>query len=324
MRRREFIAGAGSALVWPSAIQAQQQVPTVGFLHVGTPESSGHLAEAFRLGLAEKGYVERKNLTVEYRWADRYDQLPLLAADLVNRGVAALFAFPLSGGLAAKNATRSIPILFVSGGDPVDSGLVDSLNRPGGNITGISELTQKLVPKGFELLREILPGALIFSMLINPTGGRVAARARAEATAAAQAIGAELHFLEAKDRDEIPGAFGENVALRAKGLLINPDPLFLKERDLILEFAREHRVPVMHFERIFAVSGGLMSYGASVPELFRQAGVYVGRILNGEKPADLPVQQPTKFELVINLKAAKELALTIPATLLASADEVIE
>jgi putative ABC transport system substrate-binding protein len=188
----------------------------------------------------------------------------------------------------------------------------------------MSELTQKLVPKRFELLREILPGALIFSMLINPTGGRVAARARAEATAAAQAIGAELHFLEAKDRDEIPGAFGEHVALRAKGLLINPDPLFLKERDLILEFAREHRVPVVYFERVFAVSGGLMSYGASVPELFRQAGVYVGRILNGDKPADLPVQQPTKFELVINMKAAKELALTIPATLLASADEVIE
>ena len=162
MRRREFIAGAGSALACPSAIQAQQQAPTVGFLLVGVPEKSGHLAEAFRFGLAEKGYIEGKNLAIEYRWANRYDELPLLAADLVNRRVAVLFAFPLGGGLAAKKATRSIPIVFVSGGDPVDSGLVDSLNRPGGNITGMSGLTQNLVPKRFELLREILPGASSF------------------------------------------------------------------------------------------------------------------------------------------------------------------
>ena len=324
MRRREFIAGVGSALAWPSAIKAQQPTtPTVGFLNVGIAEKSMFYADALRRGLTETGYIDGKNLTIEYRWAERYDQLPSLAADLVDRGVTVLFASPLSAGLAAKKVTRSIPIVFCSGGDPVDFGLVDSLNRPGGNITGISQLTQKLVPKRFELLREVVPRATAFSMLVNPTA-RATASAIGDAKAAAQAVGVKLHFHSAKDKEEIAHAFAEYVELGANALLINPDPLFLDERELILGLATRRSVPTIYFDRIFVAAGGLMSYGASLAELFRLAGVYVGRILKGEKPADLPVQQPTNFELVINLKAAKELALSIPATLLASATEVIE
>jgi putative ABC transport system substrate-binding protein len=286
-------------------------------------ERSVFAVDAFRRGLAETGYVEGKNLKIEYRWAQRYDQLPSLADDLVNRGVAVLFATPLSGGLAAKNATRSIPIVSSSGGDPVDFGLVDSLSRPGGNVTGISQMTQKLVPKRLELLREALPWATVFSMLVNPAA-RSTASAIAEAKGAAQAVGIELHFQSAKDKDEIDHAFAAYAELGANGLLVNPDPLFFNERELVLELTTRRRVPAMYFDRIFAASGGLMSYGASIADIFRQAGVYVGRILKGEKPADLPVQQPTKFEFVINLKTAKQLALSIPSTLLASADEVIQ
>ena len=325
VRRREFIAGVGFAVTWPPlAIRAQQSATTtVGFLFVGVAEKSIFLADAFRRGLTENGYIEGKNLVIEYRWADRYDQLPSLAADLVNRRVTVLFAAPLSGGLAAKNATKSIPIVFESGGDPVDFGLVDSLSRPGGNITGISELTQKLVPKRLGLFREVLPRATVLSMLVNPMA-RSTAAATAEAADAARAAGVELHFHNAKDRDEIAHAFAQYAALGANGILINPDPVFLSEREFILELATRHSVPVMYFDRVFTVSGGLMSYGASLAELFRQSGVYVGRILKGEKPADLPVQQPTKFELVINLNTAKQLGLSIPPMLLARADEVIE
>jgi putative tryptophan/tyrosine transport system substrate-binding protein len=324
MRRREFIAGVGSTLAWPSAIKAKQAtIPTVGFLVVGSAKAQVDVADAFRGGLAENGYIEGKNLALEYRWADRYDQLPSLAADLVYQDVTVIFASPLSAGLAAKTVTRSIPIVFLSGGDPVDFGLVDSLNRPGGNVTGISQLTQKLVPKRLDLLREVLPRATVFSMLVNPLG-RTTASTSSEAADAAHTAGVELHFHNAKDKEEIVRAFAEYVAVGASGLLINPDPLFVTERDLILDLAKRHRVPVIYFDRVFVMSGGLMSYGANLAELFRQSGVYVSRILKGEKPADLPVQQPTKFELVINQKAARELALSIPATLLASADEVIE
>jgi putative ABC transport system substrate-binding protein len=324
MRRREFIAGVGSALAWPSAIKAQQPtIPTVGYLFFGIAGKSVFRVDAFRRGLAETGYIEGKNLAIEYRWADRYDQLPSLAADLANRGVAVLYASPTSAGLAAKNATRSIPIVFVSGSDPVDFGLVDSLNRPGGNITGISQLTQKLVPKRLELLREVVPRATVFSMLVNPMA-RPTASTIAEAKAAAQAVGVEVHFLSAKDKDEIAHAFAEHVELGAKALLINPDGLFIDERELIVGLAAQRSVPTIYFDRIFATSGGLMSYGASLADLYRQAGVYVGRILKGEKPANLPVLQPTKYELIINLKTAKALGIDVPSTLLARADEVIE
>jgi putative tryptophan/tyrosine transport system substrate-binding protein len=321
MRRRKFIAGL-ITLAWQSVADAQQTAgPAVGYLSFGAAETSPFLTD-FRRGLAESGYIEGKNLTIEYRWAQRFDQLPSLAADLVNRGVAVLFALTLSGGLAAKNATRSIPIVCLSGGDPVNFGLVDSLNKPGGNVTGISELNQGLVPKRLELLREALPGAKVFSMLINPA--RSATSTIPEARDAARRVGVELHFQSAKDKDEIDHAFAEYAELGAQGLLINPDPLFVNERELILGLAMRRRVAAIYFDRIFAASGGLMSYGASLADIYRQAGVYVGRILKGEKPANLPVLQPTKFELVINLKAAKELGLGIPATLLASADEVIE
>jgi putative ABC transport system substrate-binding protein len=235
MRRREFIAGA-TALAWHSAAKAQQPAaPTIGFLSLGANETSAFLND-FRRGLTESGYVEGKNLTIEYRWAERYDQMPSLAADLVNRGVAVLFAQPLSGGLAAKNATTSIPIVFSSGGDPVDFGLVNSLNKPGGNITGISQLTQGLVPKRLELLREALPRARVFSMLLNPAA-RSTVAAIAEARGAAQTVGVELHFQSAKDKDEIDRAFAAYAELGANGLLINPDPLFVNERELILRLA---------------------------------------------------------------------------------------
>ena len=321
MKRREFIAGLVANLTLPAAMQAA--TPVVGFLYVGREDRSAIFAEAFRRGLEEAGYINDKNLTIEYRWANRYDQLPLLAEDLVNRKVNVLFATPLSAGFAAKRATTTIPIVFLTGGDPVDAGLVDSLSSPGGNATGVSELTQKLVPKRLEFLRELLPQAKVFAMLVNPAA-RSTGPATAEAAAAAEAVGLKLHFAGANNKEEIARAFTALSERAAEGLLINPDPLFLDERDLILDLASRQRVPTVYFDRVFSASGGLMSYGPSLSELFRLAGVYVGRVLKGARPADLPVQQPTKFELVINLSTAKQLALTVPATLLARANEVVE
>jgi putative tryptophan/tyrosine transport system substrate-binding protein len=322
VRRREFVTLLGGAVVgWPLTARAQQPaMPVVGVLFAG----SVSLADAFKRGLAETGYVDGKNVTIEYRWANgQYDQIPALVADLVNRQVAVLVVDTLTAGFTAKAATKTIPIVFASGTDPVDAGLVESLNHPGGNLTGIASITQQIVPKRLQYLREMIPGAAIVAMLVNPDA-RATAPSSAAALAAAQRLGVQIHFLSTRSDDELVSAFMTLNQLQVDALLVTPDPFFGVRRDQLIALAARHAVPTIYFNRPFAVAGGLMSYGPSNPDIYQQMGLYTGRILKGEKPANLPVQLPTKFELVINLKTAKTLGLTVPTTLLTTADEVIE
>jgi putative ABC transport system substrate-binding protein len=326
MNRREAIMLFGSAsLAWPLTARAQQPVmPVVGFLNAGSAGMAAPFVAAFNRGLAETGYIDRKNVTIEYRWANgQYDQMPALVADLVNRQVAVLVVSTLTAGFTAKAATKTIPIVFSSGTDPVDAGLVESLNHPGGNLTGIASITQQIVPKRLQYLREVIPGAAIFGMLVNPDA-RATAPSSAAALAAAQTLGVQIHFLSTKSDDELQQAFTTLTQLRADALLVTPDPFFDVRRDQLIALAARHAVPAIYSDRPFAVAGGLMSYGPDRSDISRQMGLYTGRILKGEKPANLPVQLPTKFEFVINLKTAKALGLTVPATLLTTADEVIE
>jgi putative tryptophan/tyrosine transport system substrate-binding protein len=326
MIRREFIRGLGAAaLAWPRAARAQF-VPTVGFLFAGSQQAS--FTPAFLKGLSEMGFVEGRNVAVEYRWAeDRYGRLPGLAAELVRQKVAVIFA---AGGsapaLAAKVATAATPIVFNMSSDPVEAGLVASFNRPGGNVTGISFLADALNPKRLGLLHDIVPAAARFAMLVNPGFPSTAQSASmiAVAQAAALTIGRHVEAFYASIDHEIDAAFADMVQRRADALLISVSPLFANRTAQLTALATRHALPAIHFVRGFVEDGGLMSYGASIADATHQAGVYVGRILKGEKPADLPVVQPTKFELVINLKTAKALGLTVPNTLLVSADEVIE
>jgi putative tryptophan/tyrosine transport system substrate-binding protein len=326
MNRREAISFFGAApLAWPFATRAQQpSMPVVGFLNAGSAGMASSLVDAFRKGLAETGYIEGKNVTIEYRWANgQYDQMPALVADLVNRQVAVLVVGTLTAGFTAKAATKTIPIVFASGTDPVDAGLVESLNHPGANLTGIASITQQILPKRLQYLRELIPGAAIVAMLVNPDA-RATAPSSAAALAAAQTLGVQIHFLSTKSDDELQHAFAMLSQLRADALLVTPDPFFEVRRDQLIALAARHAVPAIYFDRPFAVAGGLMSYGPDRPDISRQMGLYTGRILKGEKPANLPVQLPTKFELVINLKTAKALGLTVPTTILTTADEVIE
>jgi ABC-type uncharacterized transport system substrate-binding protein len=326
MNRRKAIILFGSAsLAWPLTARAQQPaMPMVGFLNAGSASMATPFVAAFNRGLAETGYIDRKNVAIEYRWANgQYDQMPALVADLVNRQVAVLVVGTLTAGFTAKAATKTIPIVFSSGTDPVDAGLVESLNHPGGNLTGIASITQQIVPKRLQYLREVIPGATMFGMLINPDA-RATAPSSAAALAAAQTLGVQIHFLSTKSDDELQQAFTTLTQLRADALLVTPDPFFDVRRDQLIALAARHAVPAIYSDRPFAVAGGLMSYGPDRPDISRQMGLYTGRILKGEKPANLPVQQPTKFEFVINLKTAKALGLTVPTTLLTTADEVIE
>jgi putative ABC transport system substrate-binding protein len=325
MRRREFITLFGGAAVsWPVALRAQQPaMPVIGFLAAGSP-SDVNLVSAFRQGLKEGGYVEGENLVIEYRWAEgHYDRLPALAADLVNRQVAVIVAV---GGdpaaLAAKAATATIPIVFNSGTDPVALGLVASLNRPAGNVTGVSMLSSMLLAKQLELLREVVPRAVTISFLVNPNNPNTEERTT-EMQEAVRAVGQRLHVVTASVEAELEPAFA-TIQGHARVLIVPADPFFANQRDHLIALADRYALPASYPFREDAVAGGLMSYGPIRADVFRLVGIYTGRILKGAKPADLPVQQSTKVELVINLKTAKTLGLTFPLPLLGRADDVIE
>jgi putative ABC transport system substrate-binding protein len=328
VRRRDFItAVAGSAVAWPLASAAQQPTsPVIGYLGSETPERFGIRLDAFRQGLRETGFDEGRNVAIEYRWADgRINQLPALAADLVRRQVSVI-AVPGSGtaALAAKAATTTIPVIFETGLDPIAIGLVRSLSRPEGNITGITSLNAVVGPKGPELLHELLPNAKSFAVLVNPTNPVNLEINTKGLEAPSRALGLQLHFLNASSEGEFEPAFAKLVELRAGGLIITADTNLNSRAQQLAALTVKHAVPAIHTVREFAVSGGLMSYGGNIKETHRQAGIYTGRILKGEKPADLPVQQVTKVELVINLRTAKALGLNVPNTLIGRADEVIE
>ena len=328
MRRREFstlLGGAAAAsTVWPSPLSTQQKaMPVIGFLSAGAPPASPSNMAALRQGLSETGYVEGQNLTIEYRWAEgRYDRLPALAADLVGRKVDVIVAGNPPAAQAAKEATSTIPIVFTSG-DAVGDGLVANLARPGGNLTGVSFLNVELHAKRFELLRELVPQAKVIALLVNPKL-RPIERVMRDAQEAAQATGLQLHILKASTESGIDAAFAALVQRQAGALAVSADPFFVSRREQIVALAARHAVPAIYEFREFATAGGLISYGASITAMFRQAGIYAGKILKGAKPADLPVVQPTTFELVINLKTAKALGLTVQSSLLLRADEVIE
>jgi putative ABC transport system substrate-binding protein len=328
VRRREFIIFlGGAAAAWPLPARAQQQaVPAIGFLGSESPARSAGLLRFFREGLGELGFVEGQNVTIDYRWAEgRNDRLPALAADLVRREVSVIAAPATTpGALAAKAATATIPIVIFTAGDPVALGLVASLSRPGGNITGTTSLAGELAPKRLELLRELMPTANNVALLVNPTNPALMATTTREAQAAARALGLNLHILHAGTEREFDAVFARLAELPESGLVIAVDSFFTGRREQLAELALNHRVPAIYQSRDFAEAGGVMSYGGSLADGFRLVGLYTGRILKGEKPADLPVQQVTKVELIINLKNTKALGLEVPPPLIARADEVIE
>jgi putative ABC transport system substrate-binding protein len=326
MRRREFVTLLGGAAAWPLAARAQQAaMPVIGFLDPKSASASAHYVSAFRQGLKEGGYVEGQNIAIEFRWAEgRNDQLSAVAADLVRRQVAVIAAISPSAALAAKSATTAIPVVFQSGSDPVEMGLVASLNRPGGTVTGIARLATELAPKLLELLHEAAPNADNIAFLMNPASFNAEVKTR-EAQAAAHSLGLkQLLVLTAGTATEIDSAFVTMAERRANALLIGQDVFFNNQVEQLAAMALRNKVPAIYSLREFATAGGLMSYGASLADQYRLVGVYVGRILKGEKPGDLPVQQATKVELIINLKTAKALGLSVPVPLLGRADEVIE
>jgi putative ABC transport system substrate-binding protein len=322
--RRNFLTLlGGTAAAWPLAARAQQAaLPVVGYLDASSPAEG---IVALRRGLSEIGYVEGRNLAIEYRLADgQYDRLPSLAAELVRYQVSVIAPCTTSApGLAAKAATSEIPIVFQTGGDPVRDGLVTSMNRPGGNITGVSRLSVTLAPKRLELLRELSPKASVIGLLVNPTNPRSELVVQ-QMEEPSLALGLKIHVLKASTEGELDSVFASSVQLRIGALLIAQEPSYLRWREQITALAARYAIPAAYGQHEYAAAGGLMSYDASVSDSFRQVGVYIGRILKGEKPADLPVMQPTKFEFVINLKTAKALGLAVPDKLLALADEVIE
>ena len=326
MRRREFIAGLGSAVAWPLGAGGQQAImPVIGFLASGTAEGYAQNVAAFREGLKETGLVEGQSVAIEYRWADGvFDRLPAMATDLVRRQVAAVFA---SGGVvpavAAKAATPTIPIVFANGTDPVREGLVPTLNRPGGNVTGISFVTAALVPKRLELLRELVPTASVIGILVNPNSPNAEAET-VEMQEAARAIGLQVQVLNARTERDLEVVLKVAAQAQIDALVVSSDPLFFSARSSPASQAINRSVPAIYGLSEYVHAGGLASYGANIADAYRQAGVYVGRILKGEKPGDLPVMQPVKFDLTINLRAAKAIGLVIPPAVLARADEVIE
>jgi putative ABC transport system substrate-binding protein len=327
IRRRTFITLLGGATAWPLAARAEQPaMPVVGFLYPGSPEHGSEDVIAFRHGLHEAGYMESRNVAIEYRWAEnQYDRLPALATDLVQRHVSVIFAAATTlGTLAAKAATARIPIVFFVGIDPVQAGLVASLDRPGGNVTGVTNFNAQLASKRVQLLHEAVPRATSMALLVNPTSAVLAEADTRDAETAARTLGLQLHVLHASSERDFAGVFANIAQLGLSGLVIGGDTLFTGGREQLAALALRHSTPAIYQTREFAAAGGLMAYGGSRTDAYRVAGAYTARILNGEQPSDLPVQRATKVELILNLKTAKTLGLTIPLPLLGRADEVIE
>ena len=325
MKRRTFIAGLGGAVAWPVLGRAQQPVPVIGFLGSASAALFSGQLQAFRQGLGVVGYVEGRNMMIEYRWAEgRYDRLPELATDLVRRNIAAIVT---SGGappaLAAKTATSTIPIVFVTGGDPVETGIVASLRRPEANVTGVTSLNIEIGQKRLQLVRELMPAATVVAALVNPSSPTAEVQSK-DMQSAARQLGLKIHILQASSEQDLTAVFAQLNQLQASALVISTDAFFISESAKLAELAALHGVPTIFQFRDYAAAGGLMSYGGSFAETYRLAGIYAGRVLKGETPANLPVQQVTKVELIINLKTAKTLGLTMPPSLLARADEVIE
>jgi putative ABC transport system substrate-binding protein len=329
IRRREFIWLLGGATAWPLVARAQQPaLPVVGFLNAASPDPFAHVVHAFRLGLNETGYVEGQNVAIEYRWAEnQYDRLPALAADLARRRVSVIATGSNRiAAMAARTMIPNVPIVFLTGGDPVADGLVTSMNRPGGNLTGVTTLNVEIMPKRFEVLRELLPTATILAVLINPINHPSYVEAQIQQTqAVSHALGLQtVHVLQATTEADLDKAFSTAIQRGAGGLVIAPDTFFSGQSAQLAALALRHAVPTISSYREFVTAGGLMSYGGSLTDQYRLVGVYAGRILKGEQPANLPVQQITKVEFIINLKTARALGLTIPLPLIGRADEVIE
>ena len=326
MRRRTLIAALGGAAAWPLVARAQQSTtPIIGYLSSFSADTNNKFTQAFQEGLSDVGFIEGRNVTIKYRWADegRYDELPMMATDLVDHRVAVIFASPIPAALAAKTATATIPIVFAVGSDPVETGLVVSLNRPDGNVTGATFLSVELGAKRLELLRDCVPKIASIALLVNPNNPNAVPQTK-EMQTATSALGLHLDILSADSQIEFDNVFATLARQRNDALVVSADPFFISHRSQLVALAIRHSMPTMYYAREFAEAGGLISYATSFADSFRRAATYVGRILKGEKPADLPVLQPTKFDLVINLKTAKALGLTVPPSLLARADEVIE
>jgi len=327
MRRREFIkAATASAVAWPLAARAQQSArPVLGFVNVASAKNFTRPLSAFLKGLGETGYVDGQNVAIEYRWAEgKNDRLPSFVADLIERKVTVIAATSTPAAIVAKAATTTIPIVFTTADDPVRLGLVPSLNRPGGNVTGATQATVEVAPKQLQLLHELVPKARVMALLVNPAIPTLADSSTRALQAAARTLGLNLHVLNASTEGEFNGVFAKLIQLRAGGLVIGSDPFFTSRTEQLAALAVHHAVPAVYHWREFAVAGGLVSYGAAVTDVYRLAGNYTGRILKGDKPADLPVQQVTKVEMHINQKTAKALGLTVPQALLSRADDVIE
>ena len=327
MRRREFISLIGSvAATWPLAARAQQSaMPVIGFVNVASAKNYASLLSAFLKGLGEAGYVDGHNVSIEYRWAEgQHDRLPAMVADLIHHQVAVIAALGSPAALAAKAATAAIPIVFTTPVDPVKLGLVANLNRPGGNITGTTSLIVVVGSKRLELLHELVPAASAMAVLVNPANPIIAETNSKEMQAAARTLGLELHILNASSERDFDDVFAKLIQLRAGGLVIAPDPFFTSRSEQLAALTLGHAVPAIYHNREFVVAGGLLSYGGGSAEAYRRAGNYTGRVLRGDKPADLPVQQATKIELYINLKTAKALGISVPRSLQNRADELIE
>jgi ABC-type uncharacterized transport system substrate-binding protein len=325
VNRREFITLLGGAAAWPLSARAQQQsMPVMGYLNARSRETDKPFLAAFHHGLNEAGYVEGRNVTIEYRWAEgQYDRLPELATDLVRRQVTVMAATSTPAAVAAKAATSAIPIVFTTGADPVATGLVDSLSRPSGNLTGVNIYLSDLGAKRLELLRELLPNTAVIGMFVNPNFPDAESQSN-DMKEAARALGQQVHVVNANSEGDFNRAFATFTELKADALIVSLDAFFLSRREQIIALAAHHKIPAIYFGREFVLAGGLMSYGANIGDSYRQAGIYAGRILKGAKPGDLPVVRPTKFDLVINLKTAKALGLEVPWFLQQRADEVIE
>jgi putative ABC transport system substrate-binding protein len=324
--RRAFISLLGGAsLVRPLAARAQQALPVIGFLHQASANGYQPMLEAFRQGLQEAGYVEGRNVTIEYSWAEgRTDRLPAMAAELIRRQVAVIAATTAPAALAVKAANTSIPIVFETGGDPVRLGLVDNLKRPGGNITGATQLNTEVMAKRFELLRELLPSASVVALMVNPTNRVLGELVLRESQTAARSLGFDLHVLNASAESDFDAVFAKVAQLHASGLVIGADAFFTSQQERLAALALKHAVPTVYENRGFAAAGGLVSYGGRITDAYRLAGVYVGRVLKGDKPGELPVQQATNVEMFLNLKTAKALGVAVPLPLLGRADEVFE